>query len=78
MIKKAYKLSLLSSLIAGSLAIPAVQADDIKTAANQKAEQTNASNPPEKQAARDKEINSGETMVVTAKEQTLQAWRLYH
>ena len=73
MIKKAYKLSLLSSLIAGSLAIPAVQADDIKTAANQKAEQPNASNPPEKQAARDKEINSGETMVVTAKEQTLQA-----
>ncbi|HHG8775450.1 TPA: TonB-dependent siderophore receptor [Raoultella planticola] len=73
MIKNTFKYSLLGSLIAGCLAIPAVQADEVNTATDQKAAQPNGSHPDEKQVLRDKSQNNDETMVVTAKEQTLQA-----
>lgn len=73
MIKNTFKYSLLGSLITGCLVIPAVQADEVNTAKDQNVAQPNSSHPDEKQVLRDKSQNNDETMVVTAKEQTLQA-----
>ncbi|NIF24569.1 TonB-dependent siderophore receptor [Pantoea sp. Acro-835] len=71
MIRQMFKLSLLSSLVAGSLAIPAVQAAD----SSQKPTTKQPEKPQTQQpmALSDKKSSSDNTLLVTAREQTLQA-----
>lgn len=73
MIKNAYRLSLLGTVMAGNLVVPLANANDVDTTVNQETVQTHADQQSEKRVTNVPEENSSETMVVTAKEQTLQA-----
>lgn len=70
--KHIYKISLLSSLIAGSFAIHAAHAEEVDTQTSQQQLKPVAKSPNNKPVT-DNKKNSDDTMVVTAREQTLQA-----
>lgn len=73
MIRKTCTLSFLGAVIAGNAAIADVNANDANTAVTQEIPLNNVSHPNEKKGPDEQAENSSETMVVTAKEQTLQA-----
>ncbi len=71
--KKKYKISLLSSLIAGCLAVPSAMANEVTPVQNLKSSQGDDGSQDKKTVLYDDKEAAQETIVVTAREQTLQA-----